>query len=146
MPQETYQRILLERTHSRHRWENEIADVTIDELDVQEIRRTIQTSIASGRLPADTSADDLTDVLDRLGLRVRGSLVNAAVVVFGREFLPHYTQCQLRLARFRGTDKNEFLDQRQLHGHAFGLLTEAMPDRPLCWFPFTSLLTGRSAG
>jgi ATP-dependent DNA helicase RecG len=146
MPQETYQRILLERTHSRHRWENEIADVTIDELDVQEIRRTIQTSIASGRLPADTSADDLTDVLDRLGLRVRGSLVNAAVVVFGREFLPPYTQCQLRLARFRSTDKNEFLDQRQLHGHAFGLLTEAMPDRPLCWFPFTSLLTGRSAG
>jgi ATP-dependent DNA helicase RecG len=47
-------------------------------------------------------------------------------VVFGREFLPHYPQCQLRLARFRGTDKNEFLDQRQLHGHAFDLLSEAM--------------------
>jgi ATP-dependent DNA helicase RecG len=41
MPQETYQRILLERTHSRHRWEIEIAEVTIDELDAQEIRRTI---------------------------------------------------------------------------------------------------------
>jgi ATP-dependent DNA helicase RecG len=68
----------------------------------------------------------LTDVLDRLGLRVRGVLVNASVVVFGREFLPHYPQCQLRLARFRGTDKNEFLDQRQLHGHAFNLLSEAM--------------------
>ncbi len=126
MPQETYQRILLERTHSRHRWENEIAEATIDELDAQEIRRTIQTGIAGGRLAADTSADDLTDVLDRLGLRVRGTLVNAAVVVFGREFLPHYPQCQLRLARFRGTDKNEFLDQRQLHGHAFNLLSEAM--------------------
>jgi len=93
---------------------------------VDEIRRTIQTSIASGRLPADTSSDDLTDVMDRLGLRVRGAVVNAAVVVFGREFLPHYPQCQLRLARFRGTDKNEFLDQRQLHGQAFGLLSEAM--------------------
>ena len=126
MPQETYQRILLERTHSRHRWENEIAEVVIDELDAQEIRRTIQTGIAGARLAADTSADDLTDVLDRLGLRVRGVLVNAAVVVFGREFLPHYPQCQLRLARFRGTDKNEFLDQRQLHGHAFDLLSEAM--------------------
>ena len=126
MPQETYQRLLLERTHSRHRWENEIADVTIDELDGEEIRRTIQSSIASGRLPADTSGDDLTDVLDRSGLRVRGALVNAAVVVFGREFLHHYPQCQLRLARFRGTDKNEFLDQRQLQGHAFGLLSEAM--------------------
>jgi ATP-dependent DNA helicase RecG len=126
MPQETYQRLLLERSHSRRRWENESADVRIDELDVEEIRRTIQTSIASGRLPADTSSDDLTDVMDRLGLRVRGSLVNAAIVAFGREFLPHYPQCQLRLARFRGKDKDEFLDQRQLHGHAFGLLSEAM--------------------
>ena len=126
MPQETFQRILLERAHSRHRWENEIADVKVGELDAPEIRRTIQTGIASGRLPADTSADDLTDVLDRLGLRIRGALVNAAVVAFGRNFLPHYPQCQLRLARFRGTDKNEFLDQRQLHGHAFGLLSEAM--------------------
>jgi ATP-dependent DNA helicase RecG len=126
MPQETYQNILLERSHSRRRWENEIAEVTVDQLDAQEIRRTIQTGIASGRLPADTSADDLTDVLDRLGLRIRGSLVNAAVVVFGREFLPHYPQCQLRMARFRGVDKNEFLDQRQVQGHAFALLSEAM--------------------
>lgn len=126
MPQENYQRILLERTHSRRRWENEISEVTVAELDGQEIRRTVQTGIASGRLPADTSVDDITDVLDRLGLRVRGSLVNAAVVAFGREFLPHYPQCQLRLARFRGVDKNEFLDQRQLNGHAFSLLSEAM--------------------
>jgi ATP-dependent DNA helicase RecG len=126
MPQETFQRILLERVHSRHRWENEVAEVKVDDLDDQEIRRTVQTGIASARLPADTSSDDLTDVLDRLGLRVRGSLVNAAVVAFGRTFLPDYPQCQLRLARFRGTDKNEFLDQRQLHGHAFGLLSEAM--------------------
>jgi len=126
MPQESYQRILRERMHSRHRWENEVVDAAIEELDTQDIRRTIQTGIAGGRLAADTSADDLTDVLDRLGLRVRGSLVNAAVVVFGRKFLPHHPQCQLRLARFRGTDKNEFADQRQLHGHAFELLSEAM--------------------
>jgi hypothetical protein len=35
-------------------------------------------------------------------------------------------QCQLRLARFHGTDKREFLDQRQLNGHAFQLLEEAI--------------------
>jgi ATP-dependent DNA helicase RecG len=30
------------------------------------------------------------------------------------------------MARFRGNDKTEFLDQRQLHGHALQLLEEAM--------------------
>jgi ATP-dependent DNA helicase RecG len=52
MPQETYQRILLKRTHTRHRWENEIAEVTIDELDAHEIRQMIQTGIAGGMLPS----------------------------------------------------------------------------------------------
>lgn len=39
--------------------------------------------------------------------------------------LPQCPQCQLRMARFRGTDKTEFLDQRQTHGHALQLLEEA---------------------
>jgi ATP-dependent DNA helicase RecG len=41
MPQETYQQLLLERTHSRQRWENQTTDVTIQHLDVEEIRRTL---------------------------------------------------------------------------------------------------------
>ena len=39
---------------------------------------------------------------------------------------PDYPQCTVRLARFKGIDKSEFLDQRQLHGHAFQILDEAM--------------------
>jgi ATP-dependent DNA helicase RecG len=46
-------------------------------------------------------------------------------VVFGQRFLPNYPQCQLRLARFRGLDKTEFNDQRQVHGHALQLMSEA---------------------
>ena len=72
-----------------------------------------------------SASTDVADVLDRLGLRVEGQALNAAVVVFGRRMLPHYTQCQLRMARFRGADKTEFLDQRQTNGHALQLLEEA---------------------
>ncbi len=39
------------------------------------------------------------------------------------EFLP---QCRLRLARFRGNDKRDFLDNRQVEGSAFRLLEEAL--------------------
>jgi ATP-dependent DNA helicase RecG len=69
---------------------------------------------------------NVEEILNRLGLRHDGELLNAAVVLFGTSFLPHYPQCQLRLARFRGKDKSEFLDQQQLEGHAFLLLEEAM--------------------
>ena len=34
-------------------------------------------------------------------------------------------QCTLRVARFRGTDRTEFLDNRQFHGNAFTLLKAA---------------------
>ncbi|MEM5770231.1 MAG: ATP-binding protein, partial [Bacillota bacterium] len=77
------------------------------------------------RLPESTGTDP-ADVLDRLGLRVNGEILNAAVVLFGKVFLPNYTQCQIRLARFKGTTKTEFIDNKQLYGHAFSLLDEAM--------------------
>ena len=126
MPQETYHHLLLERVHSRRRWENAPADgVAVDDLDHEEILRTVRLGVGVGRLP-EASARDVTDVLERLGLRQQGQLLNAAVVLFGTHFLPYYPQCQLRLARFKGIDKSEFLDQRQIEGHAFGLLAEAM--------------------
>ena len=49
----------------------------------------------------------------------------AAVVAFARQPLPWYPQCTLRLARFRGLTKTEFLDQERVTGHAFPLLQRA---------------------
>lgn len=37
-----------------------------------------------------------------------------------------YTQFTMRLARFRGTDKNEFIDNQRVEGNIFVLLNEAM--------------------
>lgn len=126
MPQERYQQLLLDRMHDRRRWENTPAfGVLLEDLDQEEILRTIRTGIAAGRLP-ETTTTDPSDILDRLGLRVRGELLNAAVVLFGTRFLPDYPQCQLRMARFKGTDRTEFLDNRQIHGNGFQLLGEAM--------------------
>ncbi len=126
MPQDMYQQLLLNRAHSKSRWENAAAlGVDMNDLDREEILRTVRTGIAAGRLPESTGTDP-ADVLDRLGLRVNGEILNAAVVLFGKVFLPNYTQCQIRLARFKGTTKTEFIDNKQLYGHAFSLLDEAM--------------------
>ena len=47
-------------------------------------------------------------------------------MAFAKDVLPGYPQCGLRMARFRGTRKDEFIDQRQVHGHAFSILEEAL--------------------
>ncbi|MBW6487057.1 MAG: putative DNA binding domain-containing protein [Syntrophobacterales bacterium] len=126
MPQARYQRLLHEREHSNIRWENQPAegyDPAI--LDSEEILRTVRLGIAAGRLPESTG-NAISDILGRLGLFRDDRPNQASVVLFGSRFMPDYPQCQLRLARFRGVNKSEFLDQRQMEGHAFRLLEEAM--------------------
>jgi len=46
-------------------------------------------------------------------------------VLFGKNPLPHYPQCAIRLARYRGVTKSELIDNRQFHGRAFALLRHA---------------------
>jgi len=126
MPQDRYAELLLAREHGRRRWENHTThEIELSRLDADEILGTVRRARETGRL-AESVGTDVEDILDRLGLRDQDGLLNAAMVLFGSRFLPDYPQCHLRLARFRGTDKSEFLDQRQLEGHTFDLLDEAM--------------------
>jgi ATP-dependent DNA helicase RecG len=90
-----------------------------------EVFRILDNARVAGRL-VEPPAPDLRSVLDRLGVRRQGLVLRAAVVLFGKRFLPDYPQCELRLARFRGIDKGEFLDQRQLRAAAAKLLEEAL--------------------
>ena len=122
-----YNRMLFERMHSERRWENQPATGwSIDDLDVAEIRRTVSEAVRRGRLE-DPGTQDPIEMLRGLGLFRDGILWRAAVVLFGKaqriEF--EMPQCLLRVARFRGLDRTEFLDNRQFHGNAFTLLANA---------------------
>ncbi len=122
-----YNRMLFERMHSEQRWENQPATGwTVNDLDVAEIHRTVAEAVRRGRLE-DPIGREPTDQLRGLGLLRDGVLLRAAVVLFGNaerlEF--EMPQCLLRVARFRGTDRVEFLDNRQFNGNVFTLLTNA---------------------
>jgi len=124
MPQADYERRLLERGHARQRWENQPAvGFRQDDLDEAEIQQTVTEAMAAGRLIGPWSGP--ADTLRKFHLLVDGVPTQAAVVAFAKEPLPNYPQCALRMARFRGLTKSEFLDQQQLTGHAFLLLREA---------------------
>ena len=51
------------------------------------------------------------------------NLRNAAVFLFSKRFSYDY---EIRMARFRGTDKNYFIDNQQAHGNFFELLDAGM--------------------
>ena len=122
-----YNRMLFERMHGEQRWENQAATGwSIEDLDVAEIRRTVIEAVRRGRLE-DPGIRDPAELLRGLGLLRNGVLYRAAVVLFGEagrlEF--EMPQCLLRVARFKGLDRTEFLDNRQFNCHAFALLANA---------------------
>lgn len=127
MPQERYQRLLLERTQKNRGWEDGIArEVTLDDLDHSQIIKTIQEGVSKGRIPPTKTTTDPVEALVRLQLMRNEHLINAAVVLFAKEPTRWLPQCKMRLARFRGQDKRDFIDNRQVEGNAFYLLEEAL--------------------
>ncbi len=127
MPQSKYERMLIERGHAKHRWETLPAEgLTIEDLDRQEILRTRELAIQQNRISPDTDRD-IGEILDRLELRVDGVLTQAALVLYGKKFLPDYPQCLLKLGRFRGTAvTGEIVDNRREYLNAFAMVREGM--------------------
>lgn len=128
MSREEVKQMLLEEVHEKYRWEKLPAEEwSIEDLDANEIRITVQEAIRQNRLEAPVSME-LPDLLR--GLELLGQddeLLQAAVVLFGKEELiaRRMPQCLLCVARFRGFDEMEFLDNRQFKGNAFKLLSDA---------------------
>ncbi len=127
MSQEKYEKLLLERGHAKRRWENLPAEgLTLKDLNRKEILRTRELAIQQSRISLETS-QDLGDILDRLGVRVRGVLTQAAQVLYGKEFLSGYPQCLLKMGRFRGTEiTGQIVDNRQERMNAFAMVREGM--------------------
>jgi ATP-dependent DNA helicase RecG len=127
LSREEYNRILLERLHGDQRWENQPATGwTLADLDVAEITKTLEESIRRGRAD-DPGTRDPAEMLRGFGLMKDGQILRAAAMLFGlaERIEMELPQCLLRVARFRGKDKTEFLDNRQFHGNAFDLLLKA---------------------
>jgi ATP-dependent DNA helicase RecG len=127
MSRDEYNRILIERFHGERRWETEPAEGwTVGDLERTEITRTVEEAIRRGRLE-DPGTREPQEVLRGFGLLRDKALLRAAVVLFGKRprLEAEFPQCLLRVAKFRGTDKTEFVDNRQFNGHAFDLLLKA---------------------
>jgi ATP-dependent DNA helicase RecG len=127
LSRDEYNRLLLERLHGDRRWENEVAQGwSTADIDTTELVRAVDEAVRRNRVDEPNTRDPLL-LLQGLGLVRDGELLRAAVVLFGAagRVETTYPQCTLRVARFRGNDRTEFIDNRQFHGNAFTLLRHA---------------------
>ena len=125
MPQEQYNHLLMQRG-GKYGWEAMVnPDLKISDLDENAILGAVREGIRNGRLPEVTIREEIPTILRKFGLLRDGNLNNAAAVLFGVDFYD-YPQCLLRMARFKGTTKEEFIDNQRAQGNIYILLDAAM--------------------
>lgn len=85
----------------------------------------IRLGVEGGRIPESALTAPIEDTLAMWKLTVDGVPTNGAAMLFSNNIYP-YDNFLLRLARFRGNDKLEFIDNQRAAGNFFDLLDAGM--------------------
>lgn len=122
MPRDMFEERIRANKPQSYAWERQKAErVTISDLNEERVRGAIRLGVERGRMVASAMTEPIEKVLDKLQLLTDGEPNNAAATLFGKSIYG-YTQFRLRMARFRGTDKNSFIDNQRAEGNFFDLL------------------------
>ena len=127
MPHDKYSRLIMHRGGLKYKWDtlpNE--NLKFEDLDESRIHWAIRQALELGRLKDGAYTRDPIAILEKFKVLKNGVYSNAAAVLFGKNFFD-YHNCIIRLARFRGKDTREFIDNQQIEGNIFDLLNEVTP-------------------
>lgn len=126
MPREMFEERLRAHKPQFYAWERQKAErMAIGDLNEQRLRGAVRLGVERGRMLPSATTESLESVLDKLQLLANGEPNNAAAALFGTNIYG-YPQFRLRMARFRGTDKLEFIDNQRAEGNFFDLLDAGM--------------------
>ena len=100
-------------------WERQIAlGVELEDLDINEIQKTIDRSINESQL--DESKRNPIDFLTHFGLFQNGHFTNAAIILFAKNPVLFTPQSRVRIAFLeKGKTADEFVDDKVLEGNLF---------------------------
>ena len=113
----TLRSLVQDKAAARDRWERRPASLLdLDDLDREEIARTVAEASTSGRLEF-RDPDDHFAVLSELSMVTATGLTQAADVTFAKQPSRRHPQCRIRVIRY-GSDKggDTYLDDRWFDG------------------------------
>lgn len=122
MPQDMYDERIRAFEPKTYSWELRQAEgVTIDDLNEKHIRGCIRMGVEGGRIPVSALSEPISDTLSKWKLLKNGIPTNGAAMLFSDK-VDEYDNFKIKMARFLGTDKNEFIDEMRVEGNFFDLL------------------------
>lgn len=112
------ERMFLRRAKDASRWEAELSDKTLRDVDAPAVRRLVRKGRLAGRL--DFAFTGVKATLNKLKLLRGARLLKAAQALFCKD-----NGLRLQAAVFAGTDKSTFLDLKEFGGTIFSVLEAA---------------------
>ena len=126
MPRDMFEDRLMRSNRNHCKWEDQVCEgITIADLEERRIRGGVRLGVERGRMPASSLLESTEELVEKLKLTTNGKLKNAAAALFLRD-TSRFPQFLLRMARFRGTNKNEFIDNQRAYGNFFALMDAGM--------------------
>lgn len=127
MPMEKFMRIHEKNVGLKYWWGSEVnPKLKLSMIDEGLLLKMIASAVNQNRLTGLALRDDMKTALRRLNLMTDEGLCNAAAVLFGKNIRNEYPQCSLRMARFKGVKRIDFLDNQLAEGNIFELMDAAM--------------------
>ena len=122
MPRSMFEERLRRSNPSRFAWESQTPDnLHLDDLDESRIKGVVTYGVEKGRMPATAITENAMSLLDKFGMIEGDRIKNAAAALFIKR-PTSYPQFLLRMARFRGNEKKDFIDNIRVKGNFFELL------------------------
>ena len=126
MPHEMYDERIRAHQPQMYSWESQSAEgVTLTDLNEKHIKGCIRLGVEGGRIPASAINTPIEETLAKWKLLKNGAPTNGAAMLFSNN-IDEFPQFRLRMARFVGNDKNEFIDNQRVEGGFFALLDAGM--------------------
>ena len=127
MPREMFEERLYAAKPQCFAWERQKAEgIGIDDPNQERIRGSVRLGVEHGRMMPSAIMESTETILSKMNLLTDDNFPNNAAAMLFSTNLKNYPQFRLRLARFRGTDKNAFLDNVRAEGNFFDLLDAGM--------------------
>lgn len=126
MKRSEYERMLLEKSKDKLRFDTKICDgATWQDIDEEKVRWFLKKARAERGLDIDDSLP-LKEILMRLRLTIEGKLTNTAILLFGKSLQDFFEQSEVKCIRFKGTDvTGKILDLKPIRNNIIDAVIEA---------------------